>query len=69
MKIFRISPGKHILRILFSETFLMSTHNMRFHGKNKKTVNTDNSFYTDTRYSGKIRYNDNLIVTELPLKR
>ena len=30
---------------------------------------TDNPLYTETRYNDKIRYNDNLTVTKLSLKR
>ena len=30
---------------------------------------TDNPLYTDTRYNDKIRYNNNLTVTKLSLKR
>ena len=30
---------------------------------------TDNPLYTDTRYNDKIRYNDNLTVTQTSLKR
>ena len=33
------------------------------------TVGTDNPFYVDTRYNDKIRYNDNLVVTNSSLKR
>ena len=33
------------------------------------TLYTDNPLYTDTRYSDKICYNDNLTVTKTSLKR
>ena len=35
----------------------------------KKSENTDNPLYTDTRYNDKIRYNDTLTVTKPSRKR
>ena len=36
---------------------------------NNNTNNTVNALYIDTRYNGKIRYNDNVTSTKTSLKR
>ena len=37
--------------------------------RNRIWMNTDNPFYSETRYNDKIRYNDNLTVAKPSLKK